>query len=54
VWSGGACEVELHVPPSLHGPLINDGYFAHGAAWSPDESAVAYTAEVGAGCGAPT
>lgn len=31
---------------ALHGPLVNDGYFASGAAWTADESAVVYTAEV--------
>lgn len=46
-WTGSRLEAELAVPKGLHGALVNDGYFASGAAWSPDESAVAYTAEVG-------
>eukprot|EP00798_Chlamydomonas_sp_ICE-L_P011997 gene11997-15092_t len=37
---------ELLIPKGLHGPLINDGYFASGVAWCKDESAVGYTAEV--------
>jgi acylaminoacyl-peptidase len=36
---------ELHVPKSLHGNLINDGYFASGVAWRPQEDAIAFTAE---------
>jgi hypothetical protein len=35
------------VPKALHGPMINDGWFSRGAAWSPDEGRVAYVAEVG-------
>lgn len=46
VWSSGQCSTELHVPPTLHGPLVADNYFAAGAAWAPGEAAVAYTAEV--------
>eukprot|EP00983_Pelagomonas_calceolata_P089400 1157308-Pelagomonas_calceolata.AAC.2 len=50
VWSKGRCCTELQVPAALHGPLVNDGYFASGAAWSEDEQAVAYTAEVSLVC----
>ncbi|KAG2495995.1 hypothetical protein HYH03_005919 [Edaphochlamys debaryana] len=46
LWRGGRMALELAVPKALHGPLVNDGYFASGAAWAADESAVAYTAEL--------
>jgi len=45
-WRGGRVVSELHVPKTLHGGLIADGYFAPGAAWSSGGGAVAYTAEV--------
>ncbi|KAG2444971.1 hypothetical protein HYH02_008843 [Chlamydomonas schloesseri] len=45
LWRGARLAFELAVPKALHGPLVNDGYFASGAAWSADESAVVYTAE---------
>ncbi|GIL78158.1 hypothetical protein Vretimale_7528 [Volvox reticuliferus] len=45
IWRGARMIMELAVPKTLHGPLVNDGYFASGAAWTADESAVAYTAE---------
>ncbi|GIL58038.1 hypothetical protein Vafri_13236 [Volvox africanus] len=46
IWRGARMIMELAVPKTLHGPLVNDGYFASGAAWTADESAVVYTAEV--------
>ena len=46
LWRGGRLALELAVPKGLHGPLVNDGYFASGATWAADESVVAYTAEV--------
>lgn len=49
VWGRGAVLQELHVPKALHGAVYNDGWFGAGAAWSPDESRVAYVAEVGGG-----
>ncbi|KAG2430962.1 hypothetical protein HXX76_009928 [Chlamydomonas incerta] len=45
LWRGARMAFELAVPKALHGPLVNDGYFAAGAAWSADETAVVYTAE---------
>ncbi|PNH08402.1 Acylamino-acid-releasing enzyme [Tetrabaena socialis] len=45
VWRGARLVAELVVPKTLHGALVNDGYFASGAAWAADESAVVYTAE---------
>lgn len=36
----------LQVPKALHGSIYNDGWFGSGAAWSPDESRLAYVAEV--------
>ncbi|GLC61140.1 hypothetical protein PLESTB_001722500 [Pleodorina starrii] len=45
IWRGARMVMELAVPKALHGPLVNDGYFASGAAWTADESAVVYTAE---------
>jgi hypothetical protein len=36
---------ELLVPKTLHGPIINDGWFSRGAAWNPTESIVVYVAE---------
>lgn len=48
VWSGTRLLEELAVPEALHGPIYNDGWFGAGAEWSPDESRVAYVAEVAA------
>lgn len=52
VWgrSGGVL-AELHVPKALHGAVYNDGWFGSGLAWAPDESRVAYVAEVRGGGG---
>jgi uncharacterized membrane protein YgcG len=36
---------ELQVPKSLHGPIINDGWFSRGAAWNAAEDIVVYVAE---------
>jgi hypothetical protein len=33
------------VPKSLHGPIINDGWFSRGAAWNAAEDIVVYVAE---------
>ncbi len=46
VWGGGRLLKELAVPKTLHGSVYNDGWFGAGAAWSPDESRLAYVAEV--------
>lgn len=46
IWGHGRVLKQLNVPKALHGPLYNDGWFASGAAWSPDEHRVAYCAEV--------
>ncbi len=46
VWGGGRLLKELAVPKTLHGGVYNDGWFGAGAAWSPDESRLAYVAEV--------
>ena len=47
VWGRGSLLKELHVPKGLHGPIYNDGWFGSGAAWSPNETKLAYVAEVG-------
>jgi acylaminoacyl-peptidase len=36
---------ELLVPKTLHGPVINDGWFSRGAAWNPTENIIVYVAE---------
>lgn len=36
---------ELQVPKTLHGPIINDGWFSRGAAWNAAEDVVVYVAE---------
>lgn len=33
------------MPKTLHGPVINDGWFSRGAAWNESEDIVVYTAE---------
>ncbi len=43
---GSRVTKELLVPKKLHGGVYNDGWFGNGAAWSSDESRVAYVAEV--------
>lgn len=45
IWNRSRLTLELHVPEALHGPICNDGWFGTGAAWSPDETLVAYVAE---------
>ena len=46
VWNGISLEKELVVPDSLHGTVLNDGWWATGASWNYDESSVTYVAEV--------
>jgi hypothetical protein len=46
IWRGVCKAEELEIAPTLHGPLISEGYCSTGPVWSPDESAVAYVAEV--------
>jgi acylaminoacyl-peptidase len=46
VWNGISLEKELVVPDSLHGTVLNDGWWATGASWNHDESSVTYVAEV--------
>ncbi len=46
VWMGNRVTKELIVPKKQHGGVYNDGWFGSGAAWSPDESRLAYVAEV--------
>ena len=46
VWMGNRVTKELVVPKKVHGGIYNDGWFGSGAAWSPDESRIAYVAEV--------
>jgi hypothetical protein len=36
---------ELQVTKTLHGPVINDGWFSRGAAWNTEEDIVVYVAE---------
>ncbi len=43
---GNRVTKELIVPKKQHGGVYNDGWFGGGAAWSPDESRLAYVAEV--------
>lgn len=45
IWSKSRLTLELHVPEAVHGTICNDGWFGIGAAWSPDETLVAYVAE---------
>ena len=47
IWGSGRLLKQLNVPKGLHGSVYNDGWFASGAAWSRDESCIAYVAEVG-------
>jgi hypothetical protein len=51
LWSSTKLLKELTVPKAQHGPVVNDGWFSRGAAWSSDESSVVYVAEVGGGGG---
>ncbi len=46
IWMGNRVTKELVVPKKQHGGVYNDGWFGSGAAWSPDESRLAYVAEV--------
>ncbi|GBF91528.1 hypothetical protein Rsub_04268 [Raphidocelis subcapitata] len=46
IWDGSRLVKELQVPKSLHGPVVNDGWFSRGAAWSPDEGRICYVAEL--------
>ncbi len=46
VWAGARLLKELKVPKKVHGAIFNDGWFGSGAAWSPDETKLAYVAEV--------
>ena len=46
-WRDGRLVSELMVPKAVHGAVVNDGYFASGAAWACGEDRLAYTAEVG-------
>uniref|UniRef100_A0A383VD43 acylaminoacyl-peptidase n=1 Tax=Tetradesmus obliquus TaxID=3088 RepID=A0A383VD43_TETOB len=45
LWAHNRIVKELLVPKSLHGPIINDGWFSRGAAWNPTESIIVYVAE---------
>eukprot|EP00803_Ostreobium_quekettii_P001674 evm.model.scf_2613.1 EVM.evm.TU.scf_2613.1 scf_2613:735-8179(-) len=45
IWQGCRVDKRLVVPKSQHGAVVNDGCFNAGAAWSADESMVAYIAE---------
>ena len=51
LWHERRLVSELLVPKAAHGALVNDGYFASGAAWSTSEDLIAYTAEVWGGKG---
>jgi len=46
VWNRLTLEFELIVPESLHGAVVNDGWFGDRASWSSDETKIAYVAEV--------
>ena len=47
---GNRVAKEMVVPKKLHGSVYNDGWFGSGAAWTSDESRIAYVAEVIAQC----
>ena len=46
MWVGNRVSKEMVVPKKVHGGVYNDGWFGSGAAWSCDESRIAYVAEV--------
>ena len=46
VWDSDRVLQEFAVPKDLHGPILNEAWFSNGAAWTADESRVAYVAEV--------
>lgn len=46
IWMGSRVSKEMVVPKKVHGGVYNDGWFGSGAAWSSDESRIAYVAEV--------
>ena len=50
IWVGNRVNKEMMVPKKVHGGVYNDGWFGSGAAWSSDESRIAYVAEVGTLC----
>lgn len=52
VWTGNRVIREMVVTKKVHGGVYNDGWFGSGAAWSPDESRIAYVAEVISQCSA--
>ena len=43
--SDGQLVRQVHVPPTIHGPVYSEGYISRGVAWAPDEKTVAYVAE---------
>lgn len=45
IWGGGRLLKETEVPRSVHRGVFNDGWFANGATWSPEEDRVCYVAE---------
>jgi acylaminoacyl-peptidase len=45
VWGGGRLLKEVEVPPTIHGAVFNEGWFAKGCAWNMDETRVVYVAE---------
>nr|QKY15027.1 acylamino-acid-releasing enzyme (AARE) [Polytomella parva] len=45
LWRESRLDWEVVIPKTLHGAIVNDGYFASGAAWSTDGKLVAYVAE---------
>ena len=46
VWDSDRILQEFAVPKDLHGSILNEAWFSNGAAWTADESRVAYVAEV--------
>ena len=46
VWDSNRALQEFAVPKDLHGSILNEAWFSNGAAWTTDESRVAYVAEV--------
>jgi acylaminoacyl-peptidase len=46
IWDRSRVLQEIYIPASLHGSIYNDGWFGSSACWSPDESRLAYVAEM--------
>eukprot|EP00879_Flechtneria_rotunda_P013504 GHRR01014100.1.p1 GENE.GHRR01014100.1~~GHRR01014100.1.p1 ORF type:complete len:881 (+),score=271.51 GHRR01014100.1:318-2645(+) len=47
-WAHNRLVKELQVSKTLHGPIINDGWFSRGAVWNLNEDIIVYVAEASA------